>query len=775
MMNIIEKLTQTNPQSNRLADVMVSIPRIVCGLLLAFDFGASKFGVPWSSNNLPFLGIPEWFVEDIATFGGLFAVAPYFFAWMAAASETIGGLLLALGLKTRFASFLIMCTMLAAIIFQQWDNGLWNMLPAAGFLWVSTYSLVMGSGRFGLDHLLSKVIKRRRLMHIPIGQIKLKTSVPKTLSIIFLAGVSLTNCSLFAQERKVTISVDMSRINHIENVGVKGNIKPLSWEKAYPLLDEDGDGIYTAEIVFNSSDRYFRFKFVNDGQMELEGSDNRILWFKDEPISKTYIFNEFEYYDEGKFKQLIYTEEQIKEDVAVLKKIIQYVHPAIYKYRDSVSLQIDFQLLEDEMIAQPDLRNAYKAVSKFAATIKCSHTFTNPWNQGATIEKAMFYQPDKLPFTFKRIGKRLFIDKNASENKKLTQGLEILSINDNSTEIILTSLAQYVTSDGNNYEKKLERLSLAGTEKFSLFDIFFPLEFGSKETFELELRDNQSGKILHETVKATSKTNRTKTLKERYQNLEISLRDGWNFKLINDEVGILTIKSFAVQRNEFDWKKIIDEAFEELNTNQTPNLIIDIRENEGGQGEVGEYIIERVIQKPFTAPAMQSSVRYLSIPEEFKKHMNTWAKFPYDFNGKVGKKKDGKYMLKPKYTVAGKTYKPKKNGYKGKVFLLTGASNSSATHLMAAYAKQVEGVTLVGQETGGNQLGTNGSFMFFLRLPNTRVEIDIPVINMFVPPVSGEAKDGGIVPDVYVEKSWKDLVSGNDPELTKTLELINKN
>jgi putative oxidoreductase len=78
---------------------------------------------------------------------------------MGAASEAIGGLLLALGLQTRFAAFLIMCTMLVAIFFQKWGDGTWGMLPAMGFLWLGTYNLVLGSGKFGLDYLISKKVK----------------------------------------------------------------------------------------------------------------------------------------------------------------------------------------------------------------------------------------------------------------------------------------------------------------------------------------------------------------------------------------------------------------------------------------------------------------------------------------------------------------------------------------------------------------------------------------------------------------------------------------
>ncbi len=143
------------------ADLILFIPRFICGLLLAIDFGASKFGMPWSDPelNLGLFEVVYWFPDDVAQFGGIFAMYPVFFAWIAGFSETIGGLMLVLGFKTRIAAFLIVCTMLVAIFLQQIDNGVWNMLPALGFLWVGIYSLINGSGRFGLDYLIIKRMK----------------------------------------------------------------------------------------------------------------------------------------------------------------------------------------------------------------------------------------------------------------------------------------------------------------------------------------------------------------------------------------------------------------------------------------------------------------------------------------------------------------------------------------------------------------------------------------------------------------------------------------
>ena len=144
------------------ADAILAIPRVFCGFWLTSMFGADKFGMPWTADtqNLNLFEVSAWFPQDVAEYGGIFAMEPIFFAWMGAFSEAVGGLFLMLGLKTRVASFLIMCTMLVAIFMQKWSGGLWGMLPAMGFLWVAIYNLILGSGRFGLDYLISKQLKQ---------------------------------------------------------------------------------------------------------------------------------------------------------------------------------------------------------------------------------------------------------------------------------------------------------------------------------------------------------------------------------------------------------------------------------------------------------------------------------------------------------------------------------------------------------------------------------------------------------------------------------------
>lgn len=122
-------------------DLLLALPRIVGCYFLALNFGGSKFPCP------------DWFIQDVTKFGFPF---PTFFAWAAVLAETFGGALLVIGLFTRVAGFMVMCTMLVAIFFQKWGGEVWEMLPAMGFLWISLYAIVIGSGYFGLDHLIAK-------------------------------------------------------------------------------------------------------------------------------------------------------------------------------------------------------------------------------------------------------------------------------------------------------------------------------------------------------------------------------------------------------------------------------------------------------------------------------------------------------------------------------------------------------------------------------------------------------------------------------------------
>lgn len=162
MKTLLKKWTKPIVLDKWYMNLIIAIPRILGGLLLCFEFGSSKFGMPWSTTEeMGLFQVASWFPEDVMKFGVPFSLAPTLFAWLAAATETIGGLFLVFGLGTRIWSALLAGTMLVAIFLQKWPDVMeygssWPLLPALGFLWIALYSMVLGSGKFGFDYLISR-------------------------------------------------------------------------------------------------------------------------------------------------------------------------------------------------------------------------------------------------------------------------------------------------------------------------------------------------------------------------------------------------------------------------------------------------------------------------------------------------------------------------------------------------------------------------------------------------------------------------------------------
>ena len=62
-MKLLQKITKPILMPTWAQDLVIAIPRIVCGYLLCFDFGSAKFGLPWSpiDNNLGLFEVAFWF------------------------------------------------------------------------------------------------------------------------------------------------------------------------------------------------------------------------------------------------------------------------------------------------------------------------------------------------------------------------------------------------------------------------------------------------------------------------------------------------------------------------------------------------------------------------------------------------------------------------------------------------------------------------------------------------------------------------------------------
>ena len=189
------------------------------------------------------------------------------------------------------------------------------------------------------------------------------------------------------------------------------------------------------------------------------------------------------------------------------------------------------------------------------------------------------------------------------------------------------------------------------------------------------------------------------------------------------------------------------------------------RGNEGGTTEIADVILSRLLREPTSLGNAQEKVRFRTVPEDLLPYLNTWDPSFQRLGQNAKDLGDGFFRLRRSSSVA---INPQGARFAGKVFILVDAANSSATFRFASLAQQHGLATLVGQPTGGNQRGINGGAMYFLRLPKSQIELDIPLIGYFP---EGTPPDAGLTPDVPVALTISDIANGRDAVLEKALEL----
>jgi len=121
-----------------LAPQILGTTRVLVGILLACH-GAQKL---------------------LGAFGGVPGGVPGFIVWIAGPIELIGGALMAAGLFSRSASFLMSGLMAFAYVLGHAGKGFWPILNggelAIVYSWLSLYLAAQGPGAWALDNLRSR-------------------------------------------------------------------------------------------------------------------------------------------------------------------------------------------------------------------------------------------------------------------------------------------------------------------------------------------------------------------------------------------------------------------------------------------------------------------------------------------------------------------------------------------------------------------------------------------------------------------------------------------
>ncbi|RYD59810.1 MAG: peptidase S41 [Sphingomonadales bacterium] len=441
-------------------------------------------------------------------------------------------------------------------------------------------------------------------------------------------------------------------------------------------------------------------------------------------------------------------------DIAILREALK-MHPGLYRYNSPAQMAGRIDALERAFVAAPTMEEQYLILSRFLAAIRCGHSYCNFYNQSDTVAASLFDRPTRLPFQFRWIDGAMVV--TGQGGSALPAGTKIVSIDGMAPSAMLAAMMPYARADGGNDAKRVSLLEVRGSDRIEFFDVFHGLMFAAPAggVHRLIVQLPNGLRAAREMAAIDLAARRSQMVTRDYR----GDKPVWDWEMRPDGIAVLTMTSWTMYNSKWDWESWLNERLDSLKG--AKGLIVDLRENEGGN-QCGDVLLARLAERDLPFPPTIEKIRFRTVNPDIERYLDTWDKSFRTLGVKSKDLGDGWFSSPNEGDSALIT--PKGPRVTAPVAALVGPVNSSATFSFAFRCKSTGVIRLFGETTGGNRRGINGGRYFFVRLPASGIEFDLPLVGYFR---LSPQPDAGVAPDVRVRASAGDIAAGRDPAIAR--------
>ena len=408
--------------------------------------------------------------------------------------------------------------------------------------------------------------------------------------------------------------------------------------------------------------------------------------------------------------------DKLKEDLDFLFKTIEEVHPNMYAYTPKE----EFILIRDELyrqIKRPMTRlNFLKLIAPTIASLKNGHTIVFLPLPPVPSELTDFIQNGgkMFPLSIDWYEGKVILSENYT-SEKLPLGGTILQVNGEEISKVIKRLDRYYSAEGRD-------ACPAVLEKDNIMRFLFWLEYGSVETLNLQIKSLDG--TINDYIVEMMTFGQLKAKEDTNKGI-----NSYRYRVEYDTF-YLKLDDWACWSRIKEFTEFCDEVFKEIQTKKASHLIIDLRNNPGGDFVNMEVFTMYLLNKPYQS---FQGLNSLAVNKSHRFH-------------------DGSNPLR----------------FDGSVYILVGENSTSASTIFPSIIKHSRIVTIIGQEPH-EPLTLYGPATSF-ELPNTCLLATAPRDIIIVP---GSKNDGrGVIPDYEVKQKSEDTAKGVDTALEFTLNLI---
>ncbi len=361
--------------------------------------------------------------------------------------------------------------------------------------------------------------------------------------------------------------------------------------------------------------------------------------------------------------------EQALFDLDALFYALSEIHPDIYSVTGHEKLLTALNDTRSAITDSVTTTELYRIMAPLVSLIVDGHTMLRfPFND--------FFTPElkRMPL-FVRVHPDRTITATGSYDSLIPAGSHIMSVNGVSADDIIDSMLPFVSGEREHF--KLSRVN-------DYFNALFEISYGNKDHYEIVYQP--AGRSL--TATATLPASDWATIEAHVPSgadtdATTAPRLPYSYR-IDPEKGV-AIMEFNACTGRKKMAQLCDSMFTEMREKGIDRLIIDVRQNGGGDSSVGDILLSYIAKKPFT---------------QFDKVLAKVSPMTARMIGRTDGRPTVNLYSTPKESYL-KPLPAEKGHFDGTVILLTSSDTFSSGASFAWAFKEADCGQIVGEETGG--------------------------------------------------------------------------
>jgi hypothetical protein len=455
-----------------------------------------------------------------------------------------------------------------------------------------------------------------------------------------------------------------------------------------------------------------------------------------------------------------YPAEHLREDFDALYAGLRAAHVDLYAHRSKAEYDALHRRMRAELDAPLTTAEARVRFQRFAAFGRIAHARVEP-----PVEAWETYRSGggkAFPLFLRVVDGAVHVSDTVGDIDGVAPGDVLLTVDGAPVDVWLAPVRELISADNDH---------LRDTQLETRLPLLAWLAHGSRDSFAVTVRKTD-GRNIDARAPARSRAEYGSLMASRAPHFELD----WNARearMLDDGIAYLRPGPFYDNRPDAasPWDNaaflaFVDQAFTDFIARDARALLIDLRDNPGGDNAFSDPLLAWIADKPFRFThrfeIRVSAQTTASNRRRLQDTGNAADSLSARFDALYRDRRNGDLVQFPvdwAQPRAGRRFE-------GEVFVLVNRHSYSNAVSVAAIVQDFGFGTVIGEETA--DLASTLGAMEQFALPRTGIEVGYPKARILRP--NGDARPRGVIPDIAIETP---IVAGvEDGVLQRAREIV---